>query len=149
MKYQSVLFALFISVFLVSGCSTLDNASDKIAAPGTLDDVNGSCTESGCTMGDDSDTESMKEFTIHENNFKFDVKEIKVKLGDKVKITSINDQGFHNLAVPDFNVRTEMGSSPNEMMIEFTADKTGEFPYFCEVGGHKNAGMEGKLIVES
>ena len=147
MKLLGALLTLFIAVFLVSGCASLDKTSDKVADTNT----NSSCTEGGCTMGDEdtADTKELaKEFTIRESNFELDVKEIKVKQGDKVKITVINDEGFHNFAVPDFDVKTKMGSAPKEMMLEFTADKSGEFPYFCEVIGHRNAGMEGKLIVE-
>ena len=141
MKLWSAVLTLFIAVFLISGCTALDKSSDKIAASEEPDNAT--------TKGDNStNAESLKEFTIRESNFELDVKEIKVKQGDKVKITVINDKGFHNFAVPDFNVRTEMGSTPKEMMLEFTADKSGEFPYFCEVIGHRNAGMEGKLIVE-
>jgi len=144
MKLWSAVLTLLIAVFLVSGCASLDKTSDKIAASEEPDNAT--------TKGDNStNAESLKEFTIHgggELGMAFDTKEIKISEGYKVKITFVNDGGFHNLMVDGYNVGTEQKSGPNTQTFTFTADKTGEFPYFCEVIGHRNAGMEGKLIVE-
>ena len=92
-------------------------------------------------------TPSLKEFTIHETSFEFNVPTITVKKGDTIRVTAVNDKGTHNLAFPDFKSRTVTKSSPNTQTIEFVADKAGEFAYYCEVNGHKALGMEGKLIV--
>jgi len=34
------------------------------------------------------------------------------------------------------------------VIIEFTADKVGEFEYYCSMPGHRQAGQFGKLIVK-
>ena len=88
-----------------------------------------------------------KEFTIRESNFKLSLSTIQVNKGDNVKITVINDVGTHNLFVEGYNQRTDVVSSGNTRVIEFTADKTGTFNIWCEVGSHRSLGMEGVLTV--
>lgn len=69
--------------------------------------------------------------------------------GDVVKITLINaDNMLHDLAIDEFGVQTEQFATLDEQdSITFTADKIGEYVYYCTVPGHKQAGMWGKFIV--
>jgi nitrite reductase (NO-forming) len=74
---------------------------------------------------------------------------LQVGEGDVVQITLINGDGvLHDIALPDFNAASDrvasQGASTN---IVFRAGEEGEFFYFCSVPGHRQAGMEGKLIV--
>lgn len=92
--------------------------------------------------------EAVKEFTVSGNNFSFNPSTIKVKKGDKVKITFINSEGFHDWVVDEFGVATKQTQAPTTEVIEFTADKSGSFEYYCSVGSHRAMGMKGILIVE-
>ncbi|SFD81630.1 hypothetical protein SAMN05216378_1554 [Paenibacillus catalpae] len=86
-----------------------------------------------------------KAITVKAANFEFDQPEIRVKKGDKVKITLNNAEGFHGLAIPDFNVDIK----ENNGTAEFVADKAGEHEFQCSIvcgAGHSK--MVGKLIVE-
>lgn len=133
------LIGLFlIAAVLISGCVQYGQQQQTTTPPSDQQPPPPPAETQGTT----------KEFTIHEQSFKFDVKTITVNEGDTVKITVVNDNGLHNFAVPDFDTRTTTGSSPNTQTIEFVADKTGEFPYICEVDGHRSLGLEGKLIVQ-
>ncbi|MFA5895263.1 MAG: cupredoxin domain-containing protein [Candidatus Shapirobacteria bacterium] len=87
-------------------------------------------------------------FNIKGLNFSFDVKEIKVKKGDKVVINFTNTEGFHDLKIDEFGVATKQIKTGESDKISFTADKTGTFEYYCSVGQHRQNGMWGKLIVE-
>ena len=89
-----------------------------------------------------------KEFTVLATPFTFSLSEIKVKKGDRVKITFRNDQGMHDWVVDEFNVRTKQLQAGQSEIIEFVADKTGTFEYYCSVNGHRQMGMKGSLIVE-
>jgi len=83
-----------------------------------------------------------KEFKIDAYKFYFSPDVIAVKQGDKVKITVNNADVPHGIKIPD------LGLSGNET-IEFTADKAGEFTWYCNVycgEGHQK--MQGRLIVE-
>jgi cytochrome c oxidase subunit 2 len=76
-------------------------------------------------------------------DFEYDQKEIRVKKGDKVKITLESDDGGHGFTIPDFNVTINGNGS-----AEFTADKAGQYEFHCSVmcgSGHMQ--MKGTLIV--
>jgi len=72
-----------------------------------------------------------------------------VKPGDVVEIVLKNGDGIqHNITVPDFNAKAQdVLQKDQESRIVFKADKEGTFPYYCDIPGHRQAGMEGKLIV--
>lgn len=74
---------------------------------------------------------------------------LRVKLGDVVQVTLINGDGAeHDIFFPDFNAMSDhVMNKDASSVIVFRADKKGEFPYFCTVVGHRQAGMEGRLVV--
>lgn len=85
-----------------------------------------------------------KEFTINAKNFEFDQPEIKVAMGDQVTIKLVNAAGNHSLKIDGYEQEVKGGQS-----VTFTADKAGEFKFYCNImcgAGHAN--MSGKLIVE-
>ena len=88
------------------------------------------------------------EFTVTASNFKYDLKTIKVKKGDTVKIIFKNSEGFHDFKIDEFDVATNQIGAEEEEEVEFVADKVGTFEYYCSVGTHRKMGMVGKLIVE-
>src|SRR5579863_1905057 len=74
---------------------------------------------------------------------------LQVPLGAVVQITLIDGDGAeHNIAVPDFGASSDhVLAKDASAVIVFRADKAGTFPYFCVLPGHRQAGMEGKLVV--
>ena len=90
----------------------------------------------------------VKEFTITGSSFSFSQSTINVKKGDTVKITFKNSGGMHDFVLDDFSVRTKVISSGETDSIQFTADKTGQFEYYCSVANHRAMGMKGTLTVE-
>lgn len=102
-------------------------------------------TESTTTV---KEIEVIKEFKIVGRNFSFDVTEIKVKQGDKVKITFANKEGFHDWRVDEFDAKTKVIKENETDTVEFVASKTGKFEYYCSVGEHRKLGMKGFLVVE-
>lgn len=89
-----------------------------------------------------------KEFIIEGKPFEFNPKEIRVKKGDVVQITFKNNDGFHNLTIEGLSVQTKQISVGQTDTIKFKADQAGTFTFFCNVGTHRQQGMEGKLVVE-
>ena len=75
--------------------------------------------------------------------------DLHVRPGDMVKLTLTDGDGAeHDIVFPDFNGHSEHLMGPgSQATVEFTAIKTGQFPYYCTVAGHRQAGMEGKIIV--
>lgn len=81
-------------------------------------------------------------------NFSYDLKEIKVKKGEKVAIQFTNSEGFHDFVIDELNVRTQKISEGKSETVLIPTDKTGTYTFYCSVGQHRKLGMEGKLIIE-
>jgi plastocyanin len=90
----------------------------------------------------------VKEFTVEGSSFKFAPAEIKVKKGDAVRLTFKNTKGTHDWVIDEYEVATSQIGEGEEEEVEFVADKTGIYEYYCSVGNHRALGMVGKLIVE-
>ncbi|MGG4107571.1 cupredoxin domain-containing protein [Paenibacillus lautus] len=124
MKKWMLIGLTLLLVVVLSACGGGGSSSDESSSSGGSDGV--------------------KEIKVTASNFKFEPTEIKVKKGEKVKITLENQDGNHGLAIPDFNVDLQQPGS-----TEFTADQVGEHEFHCSVmcgAGHSD--MKGTLIVE-
>ena len=76
----------------------------------------------------------------------FSLKEISVNKGDIVRIKATNIKGAHNFIIDEYGIN-ELTPLNQEVVIEFTADKVGEFIYYCSVPGHRQKGQWGTLKV--
>lgn len=74
---------------------------------------------------------------------------LNAKVGDTITITLTSTEGVeHNFAAPDFITASESVSGQGKSItFSFVVDKPGTFPYFCSIPGHREAGMEGKIVV--
>ena len=90
----------------------------------------------------------VREFNLIAANFKYDLAEIRVKEGDKVRINLSAAEGMHDWVIDEFNAGTDRIQAGQSDSIEFVANRKGEFEYYCSVGNHRAMGMVGKLIVE-
>ena len=100
-----------------------------------------------------TDTSETKVFILTGENFKFimngdDNPDLIVNEGDKVRIEFTSTSGFHDWVVDEFNAATSKVNEGGTTSIEFTADKKGQFEYYCSVGSHRSLGMKGNLIVQ-
>ena len=77
----------------------------------------------------------------------FSLKEMRVKKGDLVRVHATNTKGMHDFVIDEFGIRKELPLN-EEVTFEFTADKTGEFVFYCSKPGHRAKGQWGTLIVE-
>ncbi|MBI3969920.1 MAG: cupredoxin domain-containing protein [Chloroflexi bacterium] len=86
--------------------------------------------------------------TVTAKEMEFNVTTIEVARGAKVAITFQNAGRIpHNLTIAGLNLATATIEGGQQAKLEFTADRPGEYEFFCSVTGHKEAGMVGKLIV--
>jgi nitrite reductase (NO-forming) len=74
---------------------------------------------------------------------------LEVNPGAVVQITLVDGDGAqHDIAFPEFNAKSEFVVGPgSSSTLVFRADKEGKFNYFCTVPGHRQAGMEGVMMV--
>jgi len=93
------------------------------------------------------DFSPIKEFTVTGKNLTFTPNTLRVRQGDKVKITFKNEGGTHDLVIPDYNISTKQLEGGMKETIEFFANEAGVFEFYCSVGNHREMGMKGTLIV--
>jgi nitrite reductase (NO-forming) len=77
--------------------------------------------------------------------------DLSANAGYTVKVTLISGEGAaHNIVFDGFNARSaDVVGVGKSVELEFTPDKEGTFAYFCDIPGHRQAGMEGKFIIGS
>lgn len=97
-------------------------------------------------------TPQVKEFTMRswyspeDKRPYFSLGEIVVNQGDIVRLKVTNTFGNHDIKIDEFNVFAETPLN-QETVVEFVADKAGEFVYYCSKPGHRAAGQWGTLKV--
>lgn len=93
---------------------------------------------------------AIKEFTMtsfyDDTGIWFSLKEMSVNQGDNVRIKVTNIKGTHDFTLDEYGIK-KMTPLNEEVVIEFTADKVGEFIYYCSVPGHRQKGQWGTLEV--
>ncbi len=148
-----VLILLAIVVFFVfknkqAAAPTLqnDNAETNPALDGSGTSAPLESTAPGSQNS--STPASIKEFTVTGANFSFSPSTITVKKGDTVKINFKDIGGNHNFVLDEFGVTMPFLKGGEEKTVEFVADKTGSFQYYCSFGTHRAMGMVGTLIVQ-
>lgn len=90
---------------------------------------------------------TVQEFAVTGNSFTFSPSTMTVKKGETVRITFTNEEGFHDWKIDEFNAATKQISAGVSETIEFVADQSGSFEYYCSVGSHRAMGMKGTLTV--
>lgn len=89
----------------------------------------------------------VKEISVTNKGYDFIPKEIRVKKGDTIRLTFTNGGGFHDWVLDEFDAATKKIAGGKSETIEFVADKSGNFEFYCSVGNHRAMGMWGKFIV--
>ena len=95
----------------------------------------------------------LKVIKVTGENYKFmmdgkENPEIKVKIGEKIKIEFTSTEGFHDFVIDELEAKTDKVNSGGSTSVEFVANQAGTFSYYCSVGKHRDFGMEGTFIVE-
>lgn len=93
---------------------------------------------------------AIKEFTMtsfyDDTGIWFSLKKISVNKGDIVRIKVTNIKGTHDFTLDEYGIKKTTPLN-EEVVIEFTADKVGEFVYYCSFPNHRQNGQWGTLTV--
>jgi cytochrome c oxidase subunit II len=90
----------------------------------------------------------VSEFELTAVKYNFTPSVIKVKKGDRVKLVITAGDREHGFKLAAFHIDQRLPKG-EAVIVEFTADRTGAFPFQCSVFcgfGHKK--MTGQLLVE-
>ncbi len=108
----------------------------------------------GSEMAEEQVTEPDHVFVVTGQDFAFfidgeDNPDMIVQQGDLVRVEfTTTDNMMHDWVVDELNVATEIVALNETSVVEFVADTTGQFSYYCSVGSHRERGMVGSFIVE-
>ena len=155
---KAVLGALAAVAVILAGCKPASvepaNTGNENANTAPVVNANTNATPDTNTNTGGPAMGSVKEFTM--TSFyelvdgkpkpQFSLREISVKKGDTVRIKVTNTKGDHDFKLDEFNV---YAATPldQEVVVEFTADKAGEFVYYCSKPNHRALGQWGTLKV--
>jgi cytochrome c oxidase subunit 2 len=85
---------------------------------------------------------NVREITIDAQRFAFSSDTITVKQGEVVRVKINNLDGLHGMRIPELGIY-------GDNFVEFSADKKGEFMFYCNnYCGEGHSNMQGKIIVE-
>ncbi|HEY6274250.1 MAG TPA: cupredoxin domain-containing protein [Terriglobales bacterium] len=88
------------------------------------------------------------EIQMTAKKYEFSPNPIRVKKGERVRLIITATDRDHGIKIEAFNVEQKLKKGV-PIMVEFTADKAGTFPFKCSVHcGLGHGGMKGTLIVE-
>ncbi|WP_168016087.1 cupredoxin domain-containing protein [Halomonas salinarum] len=81
-----------------------------------------------------------------QSGFQFEPSQIEVPVGTEVKLTLENAAVMgHDLSIPALDVATSIITGEETSMVSFTVGEAGVYSFRCEVPGHAEAGMIGKV----
>jgi len=130
---KKLLFFLPVLLLIGAGCST--------ATPRTA-----SQTSTSINQGEVKEFVMQSYYSPEKKAAAFSLKEMVVKKGDRVRVKVTDTFGMHNFVIDEYGISQETPLN-QETVIEFTADKAGEFVYYCSKPGHRASGQWGTLKV--
>lgn len=95
----------------------------------------------------DEPEETIVTFNVTGTMYSFSPPTMSVRKGDRVRVNFTSQNGSHDFVIDELNARTSILASGKSESIEFIASETGQFEYYCSVGGHRQMGMKGTLTV--
>ena len=90
--------------------------------------------------------EGARRIDVNATSFAYDPDEITVDTGEDVAIVLTSDDLLHDFVIDELDVHV---AADRDETAEggLRADTAGEYTYYCTVAGHREAGMEGTLVV--
>jgi plastocyanin len=147
MRRSTLLFLSLVttSSFLLAACGGDDDPTDM---PMSDSDMGGGM-DGG--MGHDESSpvaDGARRIEVSATSFAFDPDEITVTAGEDVAIVLTSEDLLHDFTIDELDAH--VAADPDEPAEGgLRADEPGRYTYYCTVTGHRDAGMEGTLIVEA
>ncbi len=94
-------------------------------------------------------SQATRAITLDAFEFGYSPSSLKLKAGEKVKLT-LNNSGKmkHDWVLEGTAIKTKIIDGGTSTVYEFTAPAKGNYKAYCSVGKHRAAGMEMNVVVE-
>jgi uncharacterized cupredoxin-like copper-binding protein len=142
MKKTALLIgSALLSIVLLAGCTKSSNTSNT-ATPQTTPATSETATPPTPAA---SQTGPSVAITLNEYSI---VPDITLNANEPTVLrVSNNGRLLHNYVVPDLDIDVSVGPGETES-VTINAPQAGTFDVTCTIAGHKELGMEGKVIVK-
>jgi plastocyanin len=136
--------ALVVATIGLAACGDDDPSADMPMGDGSMPGHGGTMPGHD---GPSDVADGAREVHVEASSFEFDPDEITVTAGEDIAIVLTSTDILHDLTIDELDAH--VAAEPGETASGgFRADEPGTFTYYCTVAGHREAGMEGTLVVE-
>ena len=155
MRRSTTLFLTVVatSSLVLVACGDNDDttSTDTPMSDSGMDGTMGGGMDHDGTMRHDETSpvaDGARRIEVTARSFEFDPEEITVTAGEDVAIVLTSEDLLHDLAIDELDAHVAADADEtNEGGLR--ADEPGRYTFYCTVTGHRDAGMEGTLIVEA
>jgi cytochrome c oxidase subunit 2 len=133
------------AAFVLAACGDSDESTDTAGAEATESDPG---HDDGGHDENSTVADGAREIEVTASSFEFDPEEITVTAGEDVAILLTSADLLHDFTVEGLDAHV-VADADETVEGGLRADEPGEYTYYCSVAGHREAGMEGTLIVDA
>lgn len=132
---------MLLAVTLVAACGD-DDDSRATQAPGSDRISEGAGHEGASPVAEDA-----RHVPVSARSFEFEPAELTVDAGEDIAIVLSSEDGLHDFTIEELGAHVSVDEGATSVG-GFRADEPGRYAFYCSVEGHREAGMEGTLVVE-
>lgn len=153
MRRSTTLFLALVaaSSLVLASCGDDDTSTDMPMSDSGMDGTMGGGMGNGGDMGHDETSpvaDGARRIEVAARSFEFDPEEITVTAGEDVAIVLTSEDLLHDFTIDELDAHVAADADETSEG-GLRADEPGRYTFYCTVAGHRDAGMEGTLIVES
>ena len=140
------------SSLVLAACGDDDsNSADMPMSDAGMDGPMGGGMGDDGAMGHDETSpvaDGARRIEVTARSFEFDPDEITVAAGEDVAIVLTSEDLLHDFTIDELDAHVAADADETSEG-GLRADEPGRYTFYCTVVGHREAGMEGTLIVEA
>ena len=134
---RRILSLLILLTLLIAACGGGGESTDT--SNGTHDNGHKENTDS---------IEGARSIAVNATSFEFDPTTIEAEAGEAIEITLTAADAEHDFVIDDLGAHIGAEAGETATGGFEVGDEPGTYTYYCSVAGHRDAGMEGKLVVD-
>ena len=148
-RHILISLTVFLAAGLLVACGSDSDHGRHADGPAVMpmDDTDTHMDDTGRHGDPSSVAEGAREIAVTANGFAFDPDEITVAVGEDIAIVLTSADILHDFTIDelDAHVAADRGETATGGL---RAEEPGRYSFYCAVAGHREAGMEGTLVVK-
>jgi plastocyanin len=142
-RRRTAALTVVVALGLLTACGDDDSGGVTPSGDGASMSDGGAGHEGASPVAEDA-----RHVAVSGRSFEFAPEEITVQAGEDIAIVLASEDSLHDFTIDelDAHVAAEEGATS---VGGFRAEEPGRYTFYCSVEGHREAGMEGTLVVEA